>query len=130
MSSTATLCLFSVALCNVGLVDQNLFNNQQQQAPQQQGVGGGGYLNQAANIFGGFVNAAGLGNVNFNQNNQQQQQQQQQGQRRPQSPCPKKFTFATDGRDWKGVIKLTKVNLAQDLYLDVDYAITQGRNVS
>lgn len=125
MSSTATICLFSVALCNIGLVDQNLFGQQQQQNGVQQQQGGG-LFNQATNVFNGFANAAGLGNVNYQNNNQNQQANRQR-----QSPCPKKFTYASDGNGkWKGVIKLTKVNPQQDLQLDADFAIVQGRNVN
>lgn len=114
--SSITLCLFSVALCNVGNLDQHLFSQQaaapQQQYGQQQQQG---LFGQATNLFNGFVNQ-GLGGYNFN--NPQQQT-------RPQSPCMKKFRYVTDGRQWKGVIKIANIDLSNDLVIEADFALPQ-----
>lgn len=120
--SSVTLCLFSVALCNIGTLDQTLFANQQQTPqPQQQSPG---LFGQATNLFNGFVNQASLGTVNLNQ------QQGQVGGRRPQSPCGRRFQYVTDGRQWKGVLKIPNINLARGLVIEADFALVQGRNVS
>lgn len=121
--SSAAICLFSVALCNIGTLDQNLFsqagNNQQQ--PQQNS----NLFGQGANVFNGFLNT-GLGYLG----GQQQQQQQQQGHRhRMQSPCGKKFQYVTDGREWKGLIKIANADLSRNLVIEADFAIVQVRNV-
>lgn len=92
-SLSASLCLFSAALCNVAVLDQNLFDQQN----SQQQYGNGALLNQASNFLGSF----GLGGLNGGQ------VQGQNRQRPPhQSPCGKKFQYVTDGRQWKGIIKL------------------------
>lgn len=119
--SSATLCLFSAALCNIATLDQSLFNQAGNNQPQQNQ----NLFGQATNVFNGFVNT-GLGYLG----GQQQQQQQQQGQRhRMQSPCPKKFQYATDGREWKGVIKIANVDLSRDLVIEADFGIAQVRDV-
>lgn len=120
--SSATICLFSVALCNVGSLNQFLFEQPQQQVAQQQPQGGGFFGQQATNLFNGFVNTASLGTINNNQNKQKP---------RPpySSPCPKKFQYATNGREWKGVIRLSNVDLSRDLLIEADFALPTGRNV-
>jgi DnaJ-class molecular chaperone len=118
-----------VALCNVGSLNQYLFEQ-----PQQQGGGGGGAVQQGGNLFGqaqnvfnGFVNNAGFGNYNQQNNNNNN------NNRRPRpphaSPCPKKFQYASNGKEWKGVIRLNNVDLSRDLLIEADFAVPQ-RNVS
>jgi hypothetical protein len=123
--SSASICLFSVALCNVGSLNQFLFEQPQQQ--QQQGGGGGNLFGQAQNIFNGFVNNANnanLGNFGGNNNNKRP--------RSPyQSPCPKKFQYVTNGQgtEWKGVIRLNNIDLSRDLLIEADFALPSMRNV-
>lgn len=115
MSSAAqTLCLFSVALCNIGSLDQNLFNQQ----PQQQNNGFGGQ-NGNNNQFNG------------NGYNQFNQQQPNQNKPRPphQTPCPARFRYVTDGNEWKGIIKIFNFDLTRDNVIEADFALPQ-RNVS
>ena len=118
--SSAAICLFSVALCNIGTLDQSLFNqagNNQQQPQQNPNLFG-----QATNVFNGFVNT-GLGYLGG-------QQQQQQGHRhRMQSPCGKKFQYVTDGREWKGIIKIANVDLSRNLVIEADFGIIQVGNL-
>lgn len=110
------LCIFSVALCNVGNLDQSLFNQPQS---QQQNLGN---YNQATNIFNGFVNQASLGSINI-------QQGQRPQQRAPQSPCGKKFQYVNNGQgQWKGVIKIKNIDLSNDLLIEADFGLPQGRN--
>ncbi|XP_070492215.1 serine protease gd-like [Chironomus tepperi] len=115
--SSAAICLFSVALCNIGTLDQSLFNqagNNQQQQQQNPNLFG-----QATNVFNGFVNT-GLGYLGG--------QQQQQGQRqRLQSPCGKKFQYVTDGREWKGLIKIGNADLSRDLVIEADFVLPQNQ---
>jgi len=121
--SSAAICLFSVALCNIGTLDQSLFNqagnNQQQQQQQNPNLFG-----QASNVFNGFVNT-GLGYLNG-----QPQQQQQQQSHRLRSPCGKKFQYVTDGREWKGIIKIANIDLSRNLVIEADFGIPQVRNLS
>lgn len=116
--SSAAICLFSVALCNIGTLDQNLFSqagNNQQQAQQNPNLFG-----QASNVFNGFVNN-GFGYLGG---------QQQQGHRhRMQSPCGKKFQYVTDGREWKGIIKIANIDLSRDLVIEADFGIPQVRRI-
>jgi hypothetical protein len=132
MSAIATtLCVFSAALCNVGQLDQNLFGNQgqgaqqQQQQPQgNQQYGGGALINTATNIFGGLV--GGLGGYN-----RPGGQGQGQGQRPPQqphqSPCKAKFQYLTDGKQWKGIIKLKNIDVNQETLVEADFVLPQGQ---
>lgn len=117
--SSVTLCLFSVALCNVGNVDQYLFG-QQQPNQQNQNLGFGG---QATNIFNGFANAAGLGQFT--------QQNPQGGRPKPPypSPCRQRFQYVTDGREWKGIIRFKNMDLTRDNVIAADFILPQG-NVS
>lgn len=125
------LCLFIVVLCNIG----GVFNQQQL----------GGFGEQAQNIYNGFVNAAGLGQFNQNQaqnqnHNQNQNQnhnhnQNQNGNRhKPKpphaSPCKMKFEYVTDGRGWKGVIKLKNIDLSHDTLVEADFLLPFERHVS
>lgn len=123
--SSATICLFSVALCNVGSLNQFLFEQPNQQNSPQQQQQGGNLFGQATNLFNGFVGNAGLGNFGGNNN--------ANANRRPrpphQSPCPKKFQYTTNGQEWKGVIRLGNVDLSRDLTIEADFVLPQGRNV-
>lgn len=122
--SSMTLCLFSVALCNIGGVDQQLFNQQPQQQNQQQG----GFGQQ---IYNGFANAAGLGQFNQNQNGNGNGNGNRNKQKQPHpSPCKMKFQYATDGREWKGIIKLKNIDLSHDTLIEADFALPFQRNVS
>lgn len=130
MSSVA-LCLFSVALCNVGVLEQSLFDQQhvapQNQQHQQQQQQQGGFYGQATN----FANQGlGLFGVNVNQNQNPNRQQQGQKPKHPPNPCGKKFQYVTDGNMWKGVIRIKNIDLTRDFQLEVDFAIPNGRNVS
>lgn len=120
--SSAALCLFSVALCNVGTLDQNLFGVQQPQNQQQN------YGFNGQNIF----NAFGGGGNGFNQqyNNPQQQQGNRNKPRPPhQTPCPARFKYVTDGNEWKGIIRFGNFDLTRDNLIEADFALPQ-RNVS
>jgi hypothetical protein len=113
-SLSASLCLFSAALCNVAVLDQNLFDVQ----GGQQQIGNGALINQATNLLGSF----GLGGFNGNR-----QGQGQNRQRTPhQSPCGKRFQYVTNGREWKGIIKLKNIDLNQDTTLQADFVLPQG----
>lgn len=118
-SLSASLCLFSAALCNVAVLDQKLF---EQQGNQQQQIGNGALINTATNLFGSFANQAGFGGLTGNKPSQ--------GQRQPrpphQSPCGKKFQYVTDGREWKGIIKLKNVDIDRDTLLEIDLVVPQG----
>lgn len=122
--SSMTLCLFSVALCNIGNVDQSIFGQQQQ--PQSQQVGFG------QNIFNGFVNAAGLGNTQFNQQQQPNQNANKNKPRQPHaSPCKARFQYVTNGQEWKGVIKFRSFDVSINNHIDADFALPpQQRHVS
>lgn len=120
--SSAALCLFSVALCNVGTLDQNLFGGQQPQNQQPN------YGFNGQNIFNPF----GGGGGGFNQQyNDQQYQQGNRNKPRPphQSPCPARFRYVTDGNEWKGIIRFGNFDLTRDNVIEVDFALPQ-RNVS
>lgn len=132
-SLSASLCLFSAALCNVAVLDQNLFEggNQQAQPQQQPGYGSGQLINQAANIFGSFANQAGFGNQQGNKQGQGQGQGQGNNKNpRPphQSPCGKKFQYVTDGRQWKGILRLKNVDVNHDTTLEVELVVPQQGN--
>lgn len=125
--SSAALCLFGVTLCNVGSLDQNLFGDQQAQN-QQPSFGFNGQ-----NFFNAFT---GL-NQQFNSPVQQQSQQQQQqlngrnGNRRPphQTPCPGRFRYVTDGKEWIGVMKFPSFDLSKENIIEADFVLPQ-RNVN
>lgn len=134
-SLSASLCLFSAALCNVAVLDQKLFEQQGNQN-QQQVVGNGALINQATNLFGNFANQ-GLGVLTGNRQGQGNGQRQGQGQgqgngqgQKPkaphQSPCRNKFQYVTDGREWKGIIRLKNVDINRDTLLEVDFVLPQG----
>lgn len=135
-SLSASLCLFSAALCNVGVLDQHIFEQGSQPVHnQQQGqLGNGALINTATNLFNQF--AGGLGGYNNNNNNNNYQNRPAQGQkpRTPhQSPCPKKFQYVTDGREWKGIIRLKNVDVNHDTLLEADFLVPGhggGRRVS
>lgn len=130
--SAPSLCLFSAALCNIQILDQKLFDqaaNQvggNQQFNNQQGTGA--LINQATNLFNAFTGGFGGGNNNQNNNRPAQGQGQGQGQgqkpRSPhQSPCPNRFQYVTDGREWKGIMKLKNIDLNVDTLLEADFLI-------
>lgn len=117
--SSMTLCLFSVALCNIGSVDQQIFNQQPQQNQQQGGFG--------QNVYNGFANAAGLPQFNQNQNQNANRNKPKQPHA---SPCKMKFQYVTDGREWKGIIKLKNIDLSHDTLVEADFSLPFQRNVS
>lgn len=123
--SSMTLCLFSVALCNIGNVDQLIFGHQQQQ-PQQQQVG------YEPNIFNGYVNAANLGQLNQQPNHQQNHNHNHNKKPRPphQSPCKARFQYVTDGNEWKGIIKFKNFDLSHDTLIEAEFVLPPQRNVS
>lgn len=125
-SLSASLCLFSAALCNVAVLDQKLFEQGGNQ--QQQGYGNGQLINTATNLFGSFANQAGFGGLTGTAN--RPQGQGGQGQKRPphQSPCGKKFQYVTDGREWKGILRLKNVDINRDTLLEVDVVLPQQGN--
>lgn len=149
-SLSASLCLFSAALCNVAVLDQKLFegNAQDQQAgQQQQQIGNGALINSAANLFGSFVGGlAGNGNVanrqgqgqghghgngnghGHNGHKQGHGQGNNNGQRPPhQSPCPNKFQYVTDGRhQWKGIIRLKNIDVNKHTRLEAEFVLPHG----
>lgn len=129
---SASLCLFSAALCNVAVLDQNLFEQGSQPVnhqPQGQ-IGSGALINTATNLFNQF--AGGLGGYN-NNNNYNRPAQGQRPRTPHQSPCPKKFQYVTDGREWKGIIRLKNVDVNHDTLLEADFLFPAhggGRRVS
>lgn len=127
-SLSASLCLFSAALCNVAVLDQKLFDQQGNQPQQQQGLGNGALINTATNLFGTFANQAIVGFTGNNQNNANKNGQGHKPRPPHQSPCPKKFQYVTDGREWKGIIKLNNVDLNHDLKLEVEFVLPQAAN--
>lgn len=119
-SLSASLCLFSAALCNVAVLDQKLFEQPQNQQHNQQ-IGGGSLLNQASNLFGSFT---GLGGLTGGGANHGQGQNQGQKQKTPhQSPCSKKFQYVTNGREWKGIIKLKNIDINENTLLEADFIL-------
>lgn len=146
---SAQVCLFSAALCNIAVLDQHLFEqqgNNQNGASQQ--AGGGKLINTAANLFGNFASQAGIGGFgggnqgnyhgqgqgqgNYHRQGQGQGYHQGQGQgqghrRSPhQSPCGKKFQYVTDGKEWKGIIRIKNVDVNHDLMLEAEFVLPQG----
>lgn len=113
MSSVNTLCLFSAALCNVAVIDQGLFESQSQ-THQPVTNGGGGLVNQGLGLLG-LNQGLNLGGATNNR-----------PAHKPQSPCGKKFQYVTDGREWKGIIKVKNVDVNHDLQLEVDFTLPQG----
>lgn len=129
-SLSASLCLFSAALCNIAVLDQKVFEQQEvhqggnhnQHAANHQGL-----LGTTSNLLGGL--AAGLGGFTGTQNINNNNQAQAQGhkQRTPhQSPCAKKFQYVTNGREWKGIIKLKNVEVNHDTHLEAEFIVPQG----
>lgn len=117
-SLSASLCLFSAALCNVAVLDQKLFEQgNQQPSNQQQGIGSGGLLSSATGLLNNF--AGGFGGQNNNNNRPGQGQKP----RAHVSPCPKKFQYVTDGREWKGIIKLKNIDANRDIILEADFVL-------
>lgn len=117
-SLSATVCLYTAALCNVAVLDQSLFGPQQ--GGQQQQYNGQNLLGTATNLFNvGLGALTGTGG-----------RPQGQGNNRPrsphQSPCPGKFQYVTNGREWKGIIKLKNVNPNADTRLEVEFLLPQG----
>lgn len=111
--SSMTLCLFGVALCNIGSLDQTLFGQQPQN--QQPNVGFGGQ--NGFNNYGGNGNGGGQ----FNQ-----PQQQNRNNRPPhQSPCRARFQYVTDGNQWKGIIRFANWAIARDNIIEADFALPQ-----
>lgn len=137
-SISASLCLFSAALCNVAVLDQHFEQQSNHNHPQNQQYNGQGVVDQASNLFGNFANA-GLGALGVNQGNRPQNQGHGQGghgqgqghgghNRGPphQSPCPKKFQYVTNGKEWKGIIRIKNVDINRDTHLDVDFILPSG----
>lgn len=118
-SLSASLCLFSAALCNVAVLDQKLFEQPQNQNQQ---IGGGALLNQAGNLLGSFTGLGGLTGGGANPNRGQGQKQKTPHQ----SPCGKKFQYVTNGREWKGIIKLKNIDVDEDTLLEADFVLPQG----
>lgn len=106
MSPVNTLCLFSAALCNIAVIDQGLFEQQ----GSQPAVNGG-------------INNQG---VNFVVINQGQNSPQQNQAWTPHSPCGKKFQYVTDGRQWKGILRVKNIDVHHDIDLKVDFVLPQG----
>lgn len=129
-SLSASLCLFSAALCNVAVLDQKLFEQggNQQQQQQQQGYGNGQLINQASNLFGNFANQAGFGGLNGAANRPQGQGGQGQKRSPHQSPCGKKFQYVTDGREWKGILRIKNIDINRDTLIEVDVVLPQQGN--
>lgn len=137
-SLPASLCLFSAALCNVAVLDQKLFEGNLQDQQQQQQIGDGAFVNAAANLYGSFVNGFnGNGNVANRQgqghghgNGQGQKNGHGQGknkQRQPhQSPCPNKFQYVTDGRQWKGIIRLKNIDVNKNTRIEAEFVLPHG----
>lgn len=123
-SLSSSLCLFTAAFCNVAVLDQKLFEQEvphngyhATQAANQQGL-----LGATTNLHGGFGVLAGT-----NSNNNQYQGQQSQKPRTPhQSPCAKKFQYVTNGRDWKGIIKIKNVDVNRGFNLVAEFILPQG----
>lgn len=120
-SLSASLCLFSAALCNVAILDQKLFDQPQNQQQNQQ-LGSGSLVNQATNLFGSFTGLGGLTGAGTNPNKGQGQKQKSPHQ----SPCAKKFQYVTNGREWKGIIKLKNIDVDEDTLLEADFVLPQG----
>lgn len=123
-SVAASLCLFSAALCNVKMLDQKLF---EPQGMQQQGGESQTIINQATNLFGNIANQ-GLGLLTGNRQRQGQNQGQPQNQKQRvphQSPCPGKFQYVTDGREWKGIIRMKNIDLNHDTTIFADFVLPQ-----
>lgn len=123
-SLSASLCLFSAALCNVAVLDQKLFEQPQNQQNQQ--VGGGNLINQATNLFGSFTGLGGFTGGGANPNRGQGQGQGQKPKTPHQSPCAKKFQYVTNGREWKGIIKLKNIDVNENTLLEADFVLPQG----
>lgn len=123
-SLSASLCLFSAALCNVAVLDQKLFEQpevQQGTIHNQQAANQQGLLGAATNLLGGLT--AGLGGLSGTTNNNQAQGHPP---RTPhQSPCGKKFQYITNGKVWKGVIKLKNVDVNHATNLEAEFIIPQ-----
>lgn len=122
-SLSASLCLFSAALCNVAVLDQKVFEQtevhqggyQSPQASNQQGL-----LGAATNFLGGL----GLGGSNYNNAYGQGQNQKQ---RTPhQSPCANKFQYVTNGKEWKGIIKLKNADINRDITVEAEFILPAG----
>lgn len=139
-SLSASLCLFSAALCNVAVLDQRVFegNPQDQQVGQQQ-IGDGALVNAAANLYGSFLNGFnGKGNAANRQGQGQGQghgnghgnghgQGNNKQQRQPhQSPCPNKFQYVTDGRQWKGIIRLKNIDVNKHTRIEAEFVLPHG----
>lgn len=119
-SLSASLCLFSAALCNVAVLDQSLFPQGNQPQQQQQQLGGQNLFGTATNIFNAGLGAltGGGGRPNQGQGNKP----------RPphQSPCPGKFQYVSNGREWKGIVRLKNINPSQDTKLEAEFVLPAG----
>jgi len=124
--STQSLCLFGVTLCGIGVINENLFES----PAGGGGQGGGNYYNQASNLFGSFVNAAGLGGLNQGQGGGGGGNRRNQPPH--QTPCGKVFRYFRDGQgDWKGVIRIRDPDVSQGMNLQVEFTVPQrARSVS
>lgn len=119
-SLSASLCLFSAALCNVAVLDQSLFG-QQQGNQQQQQLSGQNLFGTATNLFN-----AGLGALTGTGGGGRPQGQGNRPRPPHQTPCAGKFQYVTNGREWKGIIKLKNVNPNVDTRLEAEFVLPQG----
>lgn len=97
-----------MTLCGISVINQNVFD-----VPNS---ANSPVLGAATNVFGSFVNYASLGTVNVNKSPTTPHQ----------SPCPKKFQYVSNGRKWRGVIRLKNPDITKDISLHAHFVLPRG----